>query len=199
MTLQANRAYDLKVGALGSNVDMSLDGVEVLMATLPIPLPRGNAGLWFRGPTDIRISNFKVRGVTPKVFVVMQFTPPYNELYADVIIPVCDALGLRVVRADDTFGPGVIIQDVERQILEARIVIADITPANLNVYYEVGYAHALKKDTILIAERPTELPFDVSPFRVLFYENTIAGKAKVEAGLRKHLQAILGDPEVVAA
>ena len=77
-------------------------------------------------------------------------------------------------------------------------LIADITPANRNVYYEVGYAHAVGKDTILVAEKPTELPFDLSPFRVLFYENSIAGKAKVEAGLRKHLVAILGDQAGVA-
>jgi len=71
-------------------------------------------------------------------------------------------------------------------------VIAEITPANPNVYYEIGYAHALNKPTILIAERATELPFDVSPFRVLFYENTIAGKKRIEEGLRRHLEAILG-------
>jgi nucleoside 2-deoxyribosyltransferase len=61
------------------------------------------------------------------------------------------------------------------------------------VYYEVGYAHALKKPTILIAESPTQLPFDVSPFRTLFYENSIAGKAKVESGLKQHLEAILSN------
>ena len=83
-----------------------------------------------------------------------------------------------------------IVADIARQIVEADVVIADITPANPNVYYEVGYAHALSKPTILIAEKPTELPFDVSPFRTLFYENTIGGKAIVEAGLRKHLEAI---------
>jgi hypothetical protein len=124
------------------------------------------------------------------VFVVMQFTAPYNELYSDAIRPVCERLGLVAVRADEKFGPGVIIKDIERQINEAKVVIADITPANPNVYYEVGYAHALQKPTILIAEGPAQLPFDVSPFRTLFYENSIAGKAKVEAGLRAHLEAI---------
>jgi hypothetical protein len=171
---------------------MSLDGVNVFAVTLPYSLPRGNPGLWFRGPTDIQVSGFTVQSVPPKVFVVMQFTPPYNELFHDVIKPVCESMNLDAQRADDTYGPGVIIRDIERQILEARIIVADITPANLNVYYEVGYAHALRKDTILIAEKPAQLPFDVSPFRVLFYENTIAGKTVVEHGLRKHLEAIVG-------
>lgn len=142
------------------------------------------------GGSDIKIRNYHVAPERAKVFVVMQFTPPYNELYSDVIVPVCDDLGLVAVRVDETYGPGLIIADITREIVEARVIVADITPANPNVYYEVGYAHALNKPTILIAEKPTQLPFDVSPFRVLFYENTIGGKAKVEAGLRKHLEAI---------
>ncbi len=95
--------------------------------------------------------------------------------------------------ADETYGPGLIISDISKQIIDSKIIIADITPANPNVYYEVGYAHALNKPTILIAEKPTELPFDVSPFRTLFYENSIRGKKQVEDGLRKHIQAILTD------
>ena len=142
------------------------------------------------GRNDIRIRNYQVSRERAKAFVVMQFTLPYNELYSDVIIPVCDDLGLIAVRADETYGPGLIIADIAREIIEAKVIIADITPANPNVYYEVGYAHALNKPTILITEKPTQLPFDVSPFRVLFYENTIGGKSKVEAGLRKHLEAI---------
>jgi hypothetical protein len=190
-TLRSNRIYALRVDVAGSNVTMILDDVIVYNVTLPFSLPNANPGLWLRGPTDILVKNFAVRSVRPKVFVVMQFTPQFDELFADVIEPVCNSLNLHAQRADDTYGPGVIIKDIERQILEARIVLADITPKNLNVYYEVGFAHALKKETILLAEKPTDLPFDVSPFRVLLYENTIVGKSKVEAGLRKHLEAIV--------
>lgn len=189
-TLEANRVYQLKVTVTGSQLTMSLDGVELKAANLPSPLPSGPAGLWCMGLSDIRISNFKVEQREPKVFVVMQFSAPYDDLYTDVIRPVCAELGLAPVRADETAGPGVIIADIERSISEATAIIAEITPTNPNVYYEVGYAHALKKPTILIAENLTHLPFDVSPFRALFYENTIAGKNRVETGLRNHLQAI---------
>lgn len=188
--IQPDRSYKFSVLVSGSSVALRIDGVEVLNTTLPFPLPRGQVGLFFRGTGVINVASYRVVASQPKAFIVMQFTPPFNELYAQVIVPVCEKLGLKAERADEKFGPGVIIQDIERQILEAQVVIADVTPKNANVYYEVGYAHALKKPTILIAESLTELPFDVSPFRVLFYENTIAGKAKVEAGLKKHLQAI---------
>jgi hypothetical protein len=84
----------------------------------------------------------------------MQFSTPYNELYQDVIRPICDELKLNVLRADETYGPGLIIADITKEIAESRIVIAEVSPLNTNVFYEVGYAHALNKPTILIAENP---------------------------------------------
>lgn len=188
--ITADRFYKIKVNVTGSRVTMTIDDVEVLVTTLPYALPRSQVGIWFVGENDVIVRNYKVLQQPSKIFVVMQFTPPYNELYSDVIVPVCKELGLTVVRADETFEPGLIIADITQNIIEAKVIIADITPQNPNVYYEVGYAHALNKPTILIAEKPTQLPFDVSPYRVLFYENTIGGKDRVEKGLRKHLDAI---------
>lgn len=188
--LRANHFYNLRVSVVGSRVTVTIDGVDALVTTLPFSLPRGQTGVWCMGESDIRIRNYKVTRERAKVFVAMQFSAPFNELYNEVIVPVCHDLGLVAVRADETYGPGLIIADITREIVEAKVIIADITPSNPNVYYEVGYAHALNKPTILIAEKPTQLPFDVSPYRVLFYENTIGGKTRVEAGLRKHLDAI---------
>ena len=186
-----DRSYSLRVIVQGSLVTVKLDGVNVLVVNLPFSLPRGQSGIWCVGENDIRIRNYQISSVQAKAFVIMQFTPPYNELYSDVIVPVCKDLGLIPIRADEMSGPGLIITDIAREIMEARVIIADITPANPNVYYEVGYAHAIGKPVILIAEKPpSQLPFDVSGFRVLRYENTIGGKAKVETGLRKHLDAI---------
>lgn len=188
--IKTGHRYKLKISVIGSRITVNLDGVNVVITDLQFPLPNGQAGIWCMGGAEIRISQYKITRQPPKAFVVMQFTPPYNELFSNVIAPVCQDLGLLAVRADETCGPGLIISDIVRDITEAKVIIAEITPVNPNVYYEVGYAHALNKPTILIAEKPTQLPFDVSPFRVLFYENTIGGKAKIEAGLRKHLEAI---------
>ena len=125
----------------------------------------------------------------------MQFSSPYNELYSHVVKDVCDELEIDAVRADEMYGPGIIIKDIIDQIAESQIIIADISPPNPNVYFEVGYALALKKPIILLAQRrePNErLPFDLSAFRVLFYDDTIGGKPRLEQGLRDHLKKILG-------
>jgi hypothetical protein len=68
----------------------------------------------------------------------------------------------------------------------------DITECNRNVYYEVGYAHAARIPTILLVQKDTTLPFDVSGYRCISYENTISGKRKIIERLQKDIKEILG-------
>jgi len=188
--LKSNLDYHLKVELVGSRLSLQVDGVEVVVTVLPFTIPHNQAGVWCQDVKTIEIRDFSILATRPTAFVVMQFSKPYNELYSEIIEPVCDEFQIKAVRADKSYSPGLIVTDIARQISESSLVIADITPTNLNVYYEVGYAHALQKPTILIAEAGTKLPFDVSPFRTLFYENTIEGKRRIEEGFRKHLNAL---------
>jgi hypothetical protein len=193
--IRTNYDYDISVTVSGSSVRLVADGINVVSAEIPFRFQPGPVGVYGFAKHDVFFSNFKVKPKRAKAFVVMQFSAPYNELHAQVIKPICAEFSLDAERGDDTFGPGIIIQDIVRQMLACDVVIAEITPTNANVYYELGYAHALKKPCILIAEKGTELPFDVSPFRVLMYENSIDGKHRVEEGLRNHLTAIFAESQ----
>jgi hypothetical protein len=82
------------------------------------------------------------------------------------------------------------LQDIINGLLDSDVVIAEVSPANPNVFYELGYAHALDKPTVLLARRGGELPFDISGYRVIFYDDTIGGKPQVEETLDKHLSNI---------
>ena len=188
--LNPDKPYTLRVERHGSLVRQLVDGVEVLRTNLPFTLGQSQVGIQCEGTTDIIVRDFRVENIRPKAFVVMQFSESYNDVYYEVIKSVCDNLEIEVNRIDEAGGPGIIISDITNAINESHLIIADITPRNPNVFYEVGYAHALKKPTILIAEKGTDLPFDVSPFRILFYENSIGGKSKLEEGLLKHIWAI---------
>jgi len=122
----------------------------------------------------------------------MQFTEPFNSFFRHVIQPVAKKLGLEAFRGSDVYKPGIILDDILRNILESEVVIAEITPGNPNVFYELGYAHAIGKQTILLADRASaELPFDIRGYRVIFYENTIKGKPEVENSLGEHLRNIM--------
>lgn len=192
--LAVGRPITFRVLVRGQRVSLEVDGVRVLEYVLPVPLPSGQLGLysWLRQGGSFKFTDFSARTTRGDAFVVMQFSG-FEELYSDVIEPLTKKFGVCPYRADQVYGPGNVLEDIIRGIETAQIVIAEITPANENVYYEVGYAHALKKPTILLADKKDRqrLPFDLSGFRVLFYENSIGGKRKVEEGLKKHLQAIL--------
>lgn len=170
---------------------MTVDDVRVSLHVFDKPVAPGQVGLFAVGRGRVEFEDFSVDRRPGRVFVVMQFTDPYQQLYREVIRPVVESFDLKAYHVGEVFSPGIILNDIAQGIVESEIVIAEITPANQNVFYELGYAHALGKPTVLLAERGKQLPFDVSGYRVLIYDNTIAGKRQVEEGLRKHLTAIL--------
>lgn len=194
INLRANRPYDLELIARGSVLTLSVDGVEIAKHTLTIPSLGGSpCGIFCGTHSKVHFRNISIQRVTPTAFIVMQFQPPeYEALFKDVIEPVCKSEGLKAYRADSTYMPGLVIEDIKRQIAECRVVIAEITPTNPNVYYEVGYADALNKPLILIADRKEGLkPFDVRAYRTIFYENSIGGKNAIENDLRAYLKSIM--------
>lgn len=198
--LNKNTPYAMQVDVQGQSAKLSVDGITVLETTLPYPLSGGQVGLFAWGEKSIKFDDLKFEPGRPRAFVVMQFSEPYNTLYDEVIQPVAKRLNFEVYRADDVFRPGIILQDIVRGLIEADVIIAEITPVNANVFYELGYAHALDKPTILLASRNTQLPFDISGYRCIFYDDTIGGKHRVEVDLERHLKNIEGStPPVLAA
>jgi len=189
-TIPLNEFLKIEINIDGSLAVLKVNNVEVLHATVNINRAPLTLAFWGAGGAEVR--NVKISHVRPKVFAVMQFTEEFNELYKEVIEPVCENFELEVIRADDIYNNGLIIQDIINSINEASIIIADITPDNPNVYYEVGYSHAVGKPVILLCDNNREkLPFDISGFRTIFYKNKISGKSAVEAQLKKHLEALM--------
>lgn len=188
-TFEINKTYKIKVIITGSIVSLYVNDIFIVAASENIR--KGQLQFGFYSAAEIKISNIKVTSSKAKAFVVMQFTEAYNQLYTDVIKPVCEKFGLEVERADEFYTSTPIIKDIEKSIRNASVIIAEITPDNPNVFYEVGFAHAIEKPTILLSDRTREkLPFDISGFRTLFYENSIGGKSKVEKNLIKFLENI---------
>lgn len=145
-----------------------------------------------KSKNPVVISNFETTYERPKVFIISQFGEDYDTLYNEVIQPICDRLQYIPIRADEILSPSVILSDIIISIVNSAVIIADITPDNPNVFYEVGYAHALNKPTILLCEKSQRerLPFDVSGFRTIFYDNSIGGKRQVEEKLERFLQNV---------
>jgi hypothetical protein len=187
--------YDIKKPLLfrievnGSNIFLYVNNILITQGECSL----AEAPLGFRlSGSETILSDIKFEPIKPNIFVIMQFTKDYNELYNDVIKPVCESFNLECIRADEFFTSSPIIKDIIESIKGSYIIIAEITPDNPNVFYEIGYAHAINKPTILLCDKKREkLPFDVSGFRTLFYENSIGGKTKVERDLKKFIDNIL--------
>jgi hypothetical protein len=127
---------------------------------------------------------------------IMPFSPAYREVFDYAIKPACEKAGFRCLRADYPLKAGNIIEHTIDLIFETDVVIADISLAKPNVFYELGIAHALEKQVVMICEKGTELPFNITTYRVVFYRLGIEG---VQTVLKSTLENILGDVETWAS
>jgi hypothetical protein len=83
--------------------------------------------------------------------------------YRNMIKPAVQKAGLECVRADEIVHSGTIDTPMYKQLLEADVVIADLSTANPNAFYELGVRHALRPfTTIIVAEEKLGYPFDVN-------------------------------------
>lgn len=192
-TIIPNKEYRLKAIITGSKLEFLVNNVNIITYNFPFLITRTQTGLWCQGKEKIIIKNFSVNGEKAKTFVIMEYSQKYNDLYTEVIKPVCKDNNIEPIRADESKKTGLILSDIIKRIYEAKFIIAEITPRNPNVFFEIGFAMAIGKPVIFVADINNEenLPFDVSGFRVLFYENSIPGKRKIEEELAKHLEAIM--------
>ena len=188
--LIAEKWIDLKVEVRGSNISLFVDGVNVCSASLQIS--KNQVALFAGGPGKVKFKDFKCDSRKATAFVVMQFSDKFNELFKEVIRPTCERFGYETIRADDIYNCGQIINDIMEQIKESSLVVADISPDNPNVFYEVGFSHGVGTPTVLLCDKKARdhLPFDISGFRTVFYEDSIGGKSRIEDLLSKHLENI---------
>jgi gamma-glutamylcyclotransferase (GGCT)/AIG2-like uncharacterized protein YtfP len=90
-----------------------------------------------------------------------------DVLLAQVFRPAAEECGYRLVRADELTDPGMITQQIIDRLLNADLVIADLTDDNPNVFYELAARHATGKPVIQVADASAPIPFDLKDFRTI--------------------------------
>ena len=106
-------------------------------------------------------------------FVMMSFADPTGSYYKTIYEPAIRKAGLRPIRADDDmFSTGKIVDQIWLGIHSSKVLVAELTGRNPNVFYELGLAHALQKPVVLVSATEKDVPFDVQHIRVIYY-NTL--------------------------
>ena len=103
------------------------------------------------------------------VFVLTPFNDRFFTEY-DNVKKICSEVGFKCSRGDEEYFNSDIFQHILRQIVKARIIIANLNGRNANVLYELGIAQALDKSIILISKSGVELPIDVRTRKFIIYD-----------------------------
>jgi tetratricopeptide (TPR) repeat protein len=123
-----------------------------------------------------------MRKQKPICFVIMGFgkktdpsngiTYDLNKTYSNIIRPSVIEAGFECVRADEIKDSGLIDKSMYALLMQADLVVADITTYNPNAIYELGIRHAVRPySTIILKEKNGQIPFDLDHNRMFMYSH----------------------------
>ena len=103
----------------------------------------------------------------------MPFDSSFDDIYKFGIKGAAEDSGAYAERIDEQIFSEGILDRVFNQINKADVIVADMTGRNPNVFYEVGYAHALGKIVLLLTQKADDIPFDLKHHHHIVYGGSI--------------------------
>lgn len=138
----------------------------------------------------------------PRCFVITPIGPENSQirikadgLLQAVISPAIEN-DFEVIVAHKMHKPGSITHQVIELVLEADLVVANLTGLNPNVMYELALRHAKRLPVVILAERGTTLPFDIITERTIFYTDHLADTITTRRSLKEAVKSAMEDEEV---
>jgi hypothetical protein len=125
------------------------------------------------------------------VFVLMPFADRYADVYELGIKAACKEADAYCERVDETFFQEGILDRIYNQIAKADAIVALMTDRNPNVFYEVGYAHALGKRVGLLTSTAEDIPFDLKHYPAIVYGGRIG---ELKSRLRNWIEWCIAHP-----
>ncbi len=139
-------------------------------------------------------------------FVIQPFDNTFDKRFDDIYVPAINAAGLKPYRVDrDPYSKN-LIEQIESKIEDSKICFADISIDNPNVWYELGYAFASKKDVVMVCDSSrNSFPFDVRTKSIIPYKaDSKSDFEMLEKQITEKIKAFLSQqslslPEVTTA
>ncbi|PNZ27691.1 hypothetical protein CD122_05975 [Staphylococcus rostri] len=116
-----------------------------------------------------------------------------DSLLKYILEPVLNEFDFEVIRADKINSPSIITDDILKHLNESELVICDMSSHNPNVFYELGYRHAINKTCITMVHKDESIPFDLSQHRTIKYSKDIDDVEKAKNHLSEMLRTYEND------
>lgn len=153
---------------------------------------------------EVLLKRAQPRRQTPRVFqladpevieqtlvsAMMPFSADFDDVYG-CIKGAADESDLLCRRADNIWESPFVMQDVVSLIDRSKIIVCDCSGRNPNVFYEIGIAHTLGREVILITQSEADIPFDLRHLRHLQYHNNTQGRGELQQSLAERFSDII--------
>ena len=110
------------------------------------------------------------------------------DLLIDPVLKEFDLSAVASHRIDES---GSITDQIINRLLNAKLVVCDLTYNNPNVMYELAIRHAAQLPVVLIAEEETKIPFDIGDQRTTFFKPDYSGLVEFRPMLKDKIEAVL--------
>ncbi len=114
-----------------------------------------------------------------------------DEVHKYIVAPVVEQAELKLLRSDLDPTPGQVTSQILRSILNSKVVVADLTGRNPNVYYELGVVHSFGVPVVILADKTDSLSFDTQNERVIEIGDDGVISVSQADDARKKLQQML--------
>jgi hypothetical protein len=118
------------------------------------------------------------------VFVLTPYHTKYEETFK-AVSETCQSVGMKAMRGDEKHITGDILSHTLHLMTKARFVVANIDGRNPNVFYELGLAHALNKNVIIVSSSLKGIPVDVKSNRMIIYSDISELKNELKNSLAR--------------
>ena len=122
--------------------------------------------------------------------VLTPLTESGDQIYEEAIRPVLESGGLSVYRAEDFGDDENRLKNIWHEIGRARVLVADLTKGDSKVMYELGIAHTIGKEAVLLCKRGEcpKFPEELIKAKLIEYDEGEEGMAKLRFDMAKIFQ-----------
>ncbi|GBZ93482.1 hypothetical protein M6K188_2437 [Staphylococcus aureus] len=108
-------------------------------------------------------------------------------LLQSIIKPALES-DFEIQRSDLISSSNKITDEIIGGLTNSELVIVDLSTHNPNVFYELGYRHALERPTITMINKDENIPFDVSAYRTIYYSELYADVVNAKDQLKETIK-----------